>query len=136
MSTEFPQKLAPSIDAGILKNLDEKKLEANIVDRLRSFGKKFSRREISELMSSINTSNSLSELREKISQEPKLANTPELADEIIHLAESVKHASKEDLTELRELVKTLKIKVTSQVGDTSFPLSQTKLVKYLEKSEL
>lgn len=136
MSIEFPQKLTGTVNTGILKNSDEKKLEANIVDRLRSFGKKFSRREISELMASINTSNSLSELRDKISQEPKLANNPELADEIIHLAESVRHASKEDLTALRELVKTLKDRSSSPVGVTSFPLSQNKLVKYLEKSEL
>ena len=136
MAPESLKKSSPLPEVGVLRSSDQKKIESDIVSKLESLGKKLTAREISSLLANINTAKSLVDLRATLASEPKLANTPGLAEEIIAIAESVRLASKEDLGALRDLVETVQKGSPESIKNSVFLLSQLAIVQKLERSEL
>jgi len=90
-SLAHPKPPAPEtiIHAGKLKESDKKRLESDITDRLRKLGKEMTQKDIRELITIIETSKSLSSLKEKLVGMNK--DTDEIIlQEILRIAESIR----------------------------------------------
>jgi hypothetical protein len=128
--------LPETVNAGILRKEESKKLELAVISRLKDMGHRFTTKEIAELMSTIDTSKSLWALRENLSKHKNLKNNPDLAKQVLELAKQIQSASVEDLALLRDTVASASKEADTQIRQGTFVFENTALGKRLENSPL
>lgn len=99
---ELPKTPRPEtqIHVGHLKESDRKKMESDITSRLQKLGREMTHKDIQELIAAIETSKSLAALKEKLSGMHQDKDEAML-EEILHIAESIRHGAMEGIKELR-----------------------------------
>ena len=99
-------------------------------------GHRFTGKEIAELMSTIDTSKSLSALKENLSKHKNLQNNPDLARAVLELAKQIQSASIEDLADLKNKVAFASKESDVCIKKGTFAFENTTFGKKLENSPL
>ena len=126
-------EVLPSV--GILKESDKKKLESEIINRLQKLGSEFTKKDIGELLAIIETSKSLSSLREKLSGIHKDTDEKVLA-EILSIAETIRKWAIEGIRELQIDIHEVLKNTPVYLKKWTFPSERFSGLARFEKSEL
>lgn len=86
---------------GAFRELDKKKLEAEVVLKLKKLGANLTNKELWELMAAVTTTKNLESLREKLGTKTNEKTNDVLLQEILSLVESIRTGAAEWIKELK-----------------------------------
>ena len=95
------QPSSPNESAGILKEVEKKQLEATIVSEIKSLGKKFTKKEISSLLTQVEAAKSVESLRASLTQKENSILSDRVIQDLIKIADRIRTLTHADIEKLR-----------------------------------